>query len=91
MSNQVAAVQEIVMMGLELNLIMLKQLTEVSKETKSRYLMPLTSTSSDNETGGEVRLKLAEDINANKQIYKAQLHLSRLCGDSFERSTGIMQ
>ena len=63
MSNQVAAVQEMVMMGLELNLIMLKQLTEVSKETKSRYLMPLTSTSSDNEIVGEVRLKLAGDIH----------------------------
>ena len=63
MSNQVAAVQEIVMMGLELNLIMLKQLTEVSKETNSRYLMPLTATSSDNEVVGEVRLKLAGDIH----------------------------
>ena len=63
MSNQVAAVQEMVMMGLELNLIMLKQLTEVSKETKSRYLMPLTSTSSDNEIVRDVRLKLAGDIH----------------------------
>ena len=63
MSNQVAAVQEIVMMALELNLIMLKQLTEVSKETKRRYLMPLSSTSSDNEIVGEVRLKLAGDIH----------------------------
>ena len=62
MSNQVAAVQEMVMIELELNLLMLKQLTEVSKETKSRYFMLLTSTSSDNESVGEVKLKLAEDI-----------------------------
>ena len=35
MSNQVAAVQEMVMMGLELNLLMLKQLTEVSRKPKA--------------------------------------------------------
>ena len=73
MSNQVAAVQEMVMMGLELNLIMLKQLTEVSKETKSRYLMPLTSTSSDNEIVRDVRPRhekqqkyIQEDVVGNK-------------------------